>query len=393
MFEHVHAALRRIQREVAQVLDAAQINAICQELGYRFRQRVLDPVTTIHLFVVQILNGNFAIARLKDFTDRVFSEAAYCNARIRLPLKVLQTLLQRVGSAWQPTMNDHGRWRGHRTFHADGSSFSMPDTPELQREFGQPGNQRPGCGFPVAHVLTLFHAGTGFLLKVLAAPLRTHDMQQVPHLHPELQAGDVLIADRAFCSFAHFALLLARKLHGLFRAHQKLLISFRPGRAFNGPETGRRRKGLPCSRWLRRLGVRDQLVEYFKPKDRPEWMSEAEFAALPASLILRELRYQVLERGRRTKQVTLVTTLLDPEAYPAQELAELYGQRWQIETNLRHLKQTMKMDILHCQTVDGVLKELTVFALVYNLVRAVMHAASLRQEVAVDRISFADALG
>ena len=122
-------------------------------------------------------------------------------------------------------------------------------------------------------------------------------------------------------------------------------------------------------------------------------MSAAEFATLPASLTLRELRYRVVQRGCRTKQVTLVTSLLDPDLYPAQALADLYGQRWQIETNLRHLKQTMKMDVLHCETVAGVLKELTVFALVYNLVRTVMHAASVRQQVSVDRISFADALG
>ena len=111
------------------------------------------------------------------------------------------------------------------------------------------------------------------------------------------------------------------------------------------------------------------------------------------ALTVRELRYQVLQRGCRTKQVTLVTTLLDADQYPAQELADLYGQRWQIETNLRHLKQTMKMDVLHCETEAGVLKELTMFALVYNLVRTVMHVASVRQEVPVDRISFADALG
>ena len=122
-------------------------------------------------------------------------------------------------------------------------------------------------------------------------------------------------------------------------------------------------------------------------------MSETEFAAIPPSLILRELRYDILQRGCRTKQVTLATTLLDPEQYPAQDLAGLYGQRWNIETNLRHLKQTMKMDVLHCETVSGVLKELTVFALVYNLVRTVMHAAAVREEVPVDRISFADALG
>jgi Transposase DDE domain len=393
MFEHIHAALRRIQRDVAQLLDATEIIGICQDVGYRFRQRVLDPVTTIHLFVIQILNGNFAMARLMDFTDLVFSEAAYCKARCRLPLEVLETLLQRVGKALHPAMDDTGRWRGHRTFHVDGSSFSMPDTPELQLAFGQPGNQKPGCGFPVAHILTLFHAGTGFLLKVLAAPLRTHDMDQVVQLHPEMHAGDVLIGDRAFCSFAQFALLLGRNLHGLFRAHQRLIIDFQPGRPHNGPGCGPHRKGLPGSRWLKRLGVRDQLVEYFLPKKKPEWMSEAEFAALPPTVMVRELRYQVLQRGCRTKQVTLVTTLLDPQLYPAQDLADLYGQRWQIETNLRHLKQTMKMDVLHSKTVAGVLKELTMFALVYNLIRTVTHAAAVRQKVPVDRISFADALG
>lgn len=393
MFQHVQAALRRVQRDLAQVLDASQITAVCREVGYQFRQRLLDPVTSIHLFILQILNGNFAVARLKDFTDKIFSEVAYCKARCRLPLKVLQTLLQRVGTAFRPTVDDCERWRGHRTYHVDGSAFSMPDTPELQQEFGQPGCQRAGCGFPVAHVLALFHAGTGFLQKILAAPLRTNDMAQAALLQPELQAGDVLIGDRAFCSFTHFALLLRRGLHGLFRAHQKQIISFRPGRAYNGPGRGPHQKGLPRSRWLKRLGVQDQLVEYFKPKCRPEWMSAEEYAAVAESVVLRELRYKVEGRGLRTREVTLVTTLLDAQQYPAEELATLYGQRWRIETNLRHLKQTMKMDILHCQTVPGILKELTVFALVYNLVRAVMWAAAERQQVAVERISFADALG
>jgi Transposase DDE domain len=298
-----------------------------------------------------------------------------------------------VGTALATTVNAAERWHGHRTFHVDGSSFSMPDTPALQHEFGQPGNQRPGCGFPVAHLLTLFHAGTGVLLQVLAAPLRTHDMAQVALLHPELAAGDVLVGDRAFGSFAHLALLVQRQLHGLFRAHQKQRIDFRAGRAHNGPGQGKHRKGLPCSRWLKRLGVKDQLVEYFKPKKRPDWLSAEAYAALPATLEVRELRYRITRPGCRTREVTLVTTLLDGVTYPAVALAELYAQRWCIETNLRHLKQTMHLDVLHCETVDGVLKELTVFALVYNLVRAVMVAAAARQGVPVERLSFADALG
>jgi hypothetical protein len=392
MFQRLQSALQSLQRDLAQVLTPAHITTACREAGYRFRQRLLDPVTTIQLFVLQILRGNFAIARLREFTDLAFSEAAYCKARMRLPLQVLQALLRRVGDALRPTLQDTGRWHGHRTFHLDGSSFSMPDTPALQEHFGQPGGQQPGCGFPVAHLLTLFHAGTGLLLKALAAPLRTHDLAHASSLHPELAAGDVPIGDRAFGSFAHCALLRRRQLHGVFRAHQKQVIDFRVGRPHNAP--GRKRvKGLPSSRWLRRLGFLDQLVEYCKPKMRPAWLTADDYAGLPETLLLRELRYQVQRRGSRTQEVTLVTTLLAAEQYPAEELAELYGQRWQIETNLRHLKQTMKMDLLHCETVAGVLKELTAFALVYNLVRAVMCAAAQRQGVAVARISFADALG
>jgi len=184
MINRVSAALRRIQSDLAQVLDAEQITEVCSEVGYRFRKRILDPTTTIHLFVTQIVNGNFAVARLEEFTDKQFSEAAYCNARGRLPVQVLQTLLKRVGSALQPILNDAGRWRKHRTFHIDGSAFSMPDTEELLTAFGQPGRQRAGCGFPVAHLLTLFHAGTGFLMKALAAPLRTHDMKEAALLLP-----------------------------------------------------------------------------------------------------------------------------------------------------------------------------------------------------------------
>ena len=392
MINRVSAALRRIQSDLAQVLDREQITEVCSEVGYRFRKRILDPTTTIHLFVTQIVNGNFAVARLEEFTDKQFSEAAYCNARGRLPVQVLQTLLKRVGSALQPILNDAGRWRKHRTFHIDGSAFSMPDTEELQTAFGQPGRQRAGCGFPVAHLLTLFHAGTGFLMKALAAPLRTHDMKEAALLHPELEEEDILIGDRAFCSFAHLALLHSRKLHGVFRVHQKQLVDFHAGRPYNGPGQPYQ-KGRPSSRWIKRLGKHDQLVEYFKPKNRPLWMTREEYAVLPKSVIVRELRYQVPGGHSRTRQITLVTTLLDAEAYPASELAELYGQRWHIETNLRHLKQTMKMDVLRCETVNGVLKELTVFALVYNLVLAVMYEASQRQEVPVQRISFADALG
>src|SRR5262249_44501336 len=243
------------------------------------------------------------------------------------------------------------------------------------------------------HLLALFHAGTGFLLNLVGAPLRTHDMSRVGRLHGDLAEGDVLVGDRAFCSFAHLALLAARKVFGVFRVHQKQIVDFRPPPRW-APPRGRTpdERGLPTSRWLRRLGRHDQFVEYSKPQRRPSWLSAEAFAALPQTLRVRELRYTIAQRGCRTRVVTLATNLLDPRRYPAADVAALYGQRWQIETNFRHLKQTLRMDVLRCQTVEGVHKEVATYALVYNLVRVVMLEAADRQEVPVDRISFIDAL-
>jgi Transposase DDE domain len=268
----------------------------------------------------------------------------------------------------------------------------MPDTPALQAHFGQPGNQKKGCGFPVAHILALFHAGTGLLLEVAAAPLRSHDLSGILGILPLLAAGDVLVADRGFCSFAHLALLISRGVHGVFRLHQKQIADFTPGRPHAAPGRTRGVKGMPRSRWIRACGMMDQVVEYFKPMDRPAWMSEAEYRALPGSIVVRELRYRIEAPGFRTREVTLVTTLIDAELYPADALADLYGTRWRVEEHLKALKQTMKMDVLKCMTVDGVLKELTMYAMAYNLVRVAMVQAAGRQGVAVDRVSFIDAL-
>jgi hypothetical protein len=327
------------------------------------------------------------LARLAELP---FTATAYCLARKRLPLALFEDLLQHVCDALFPEVQETGRWRGHRTWSLDGSSFSMPDTPPLQARFGQPSMQAEGCGFPVAHLLALFHAGTGLLLRVIASPLRTHDMRHAAVLHPELAEGDILLADRGFASFAHLALLFLRNLHAVFRCHQKQIVNFRIGRKHTSQRKGR--KGMPRSRYVRRLGRWDQLVEYTKPTTKPKWMEEDAWATLPATLRVRELRYLTPQRGYRTRVITLVTTLLDPEAYPATELAKLYLSRWQIEVNFRHLKTTMGMEVLHCKHVDGVLKELHMFAIAYNLVRLVMLEASRRQQVPLDRISFIDAL-
>jgi hypothetical protein len=380
----------QFKADVATALAAQTITKICGYLGYTWRDRLLDPVTTVHVFLVQILHGNTACSALSRLAGIPFTAMAYGAARARLPLALFEELLQQVCDALFPEVQETGRWRGHRTWTLDGSSFSMPDTAELQARFGQPSMQAPGCGFPVAHLLALFHSGTGLLLRVVASPLRTHDMRHAALLHPELDEGDILLADRGFASFAHLALLFLRNLHAVFRCHQKQIVSFRVGRKHTSQREGT--KGLPRSRYVRRLGRRDQLVEYRKPTSKPDWMEEATWATLPATLLVRELRFCTPQRGYRTRVITLAITLLDPAAYPAAALAELYLSRWQIEVNFRHLKTTMGMEVLHCQTVAGVLKELHLFAIAYNLVRLVMLEASRRQKVPLDRISFIDAL-
>ena len=292
----IKQALRRIKAELADLLPESRLCQIARAAGLAWRKRLLTPATTTQLFLTQVLHGNTAVSHLRRLCGLDFTDSAYCQARARLSFGFFWHL-QRLASGRLATAEGAERWRGHRTFHLDGSSFSMPDTPELQEEFGQPGAQAAGCGFPAAHLLVLFGARTGYLCKAVPAPLRTHDLRHTPALHTALQSGDVLVGDRAFGSFAHLALCRQRGLHAVCRLHQ------------------RRRRGHR----------RDRLVTYRKPRQPPAWLSAAAYAALPEALTVREVRVCVGTPGGRTRLLTLVTTLLNPKRYPARALAALFG--------------------------------------------------------------------
>jgi hypothetical protein len=381
----ISIALRRLRQDLGPYLDEAAVGKICKQLGHRWRRdALLSPFNIILWFVIQVLHGNTSLTHVTLKARRVFTESAYCQARARLPLDLFRAVLQFVVRALVPRTEVEGLWRGRRTFLVDGSSFSMPDTPELQQCFGQPVGQTKGCGFPSAKILALFHAGTGLLLDVIAAPTYAHDMSQADRVHSAFKPGDVLVGDRGFCSFSHLALLLGRGVDAVFRVHQRKIVDFTAD-----PQTTSSR---PSSRRLRALGAFDQVVQWFKPAIRPPWMTAEQFASLPKTITVRELRYKVGRRGVRTRSVTLVTTLIDEQAYPLETLAELYGSRWRVEQYFRDLKQSMKMDVLRCKTVDGVLKELMVHAIVYNLVRLTMGKYASHQGVSPDRISFLDTL-
>jgi hypothetical protein len=201
MVPSITTILQRLTGEWATLLQPDAILTVCRESGYTaWRDRVLTPVTTMQLFLLQILHGNTACRHLPHLSGIRFRAAAYCQARAKLPRRFFDLLLERFGSAVQRSALDDGRWPGHRPVLVDGSGCSMPDTPALQDAFGQSTEQRPGCGFPVAHLLGLFHAGTGVLLTLVVAPLLTHDLAQVQQVHPMLTPGDVRVADRGLCS-------------------------------------------------------------------------------------------------------------------------------------------------------------------------------------------------
>src|SRR5438093_164997 len=258
----IAASIARIKQDALGALGRGVIEKVCAEFGHAWRDRELDPATTVALFVQQVLHGNVACSEVRHLAGagKTFTPSAYCQARARLPLAVVQSLLTRVcGAALVATRQPNHLWLGrHRVFHIDGSTFSMPDTPELTAAFGQPDGQKPGCGFPVAHLLVLFHAQTGLLLDAWASRLRTGDITQVAKAHAQLTAGDVLIGDEAFCSYAHLAMLMKQDLHGLFPLHRKRVVDFTRRRPHSIAGGGRDRvAGMPRSRWIKSLGSQD----------------------------------------------------------------------------------------------------------------------------------------
>ena len=363
----VAGALRRIKGDLEPYLPEASVEAACREAGHKWRERKLGPVATLHLFVLQVLHSNTAIRHLRHLAKRPVNAAAYCKARMRLPLAAVQALLRSSSRAMRGAGGAGaapGLWCGLRAFLADGTGTITPDTPALQKEFGQPKNQKPGCGFPVPKLLALFDAFSGMVLELLASPLYTHDLRGAWRLHPLLSAGDVLVGDRGFCSYGHLALLHLRGVLACFHMHQRVIVDFRPHRRHKGAGKGKgsgrgnggRRKGLPSSRFVRRLGRWDQLVEWARPRSCPAWMTPQQLASLPATLPVREVRYLLADKGMRTRRVTVATTLLDPALYPKQKVAELYGMRWRVETHFAQLKTTLRMRRLKSRTPDGVRK-------------------------------------
>lgn len=366
MAAHISQVLARFQRDPFFDLPIADdLKQLLAEHKVAWRDRLLPPLVTLRLFLIQIVHGNCAITALPHLCGFAFAASSYCQARVRLPLQLLQSLMQRMNELVEQSASivmSSGAQLARRILVVDGTNYSTPDTPELARHFHLPRPSRAGVGYPTGKLMGLLNAVTGMFQSLLGLPLFDHDMRGGIGLHPMLRGGDILLGDRAFCSFAHFALLQARGVLACMRLHQ-----------------ARKNQSHGPQRWN-------------KPKERPVWMEAQQYLLLPDFIDVRVVEHKVTQKGFRSRRVLIATTLMDQVIWPDAKVAQLYGYRWQIETCFGYLKTTMKMNVLHCQTLDGVMKELAMYLIVYNMIRLVMLSAAARQKVAVQRISFIDAM-
>ena len=368
----------------ADLLAPEMVSQIIGELKLTFRKRIYTPFVTLCVFLGQVFSEDHccreAVARLMAFQIANGRKACspdtnpYCRARRRLPEKLFEILVQRVGKWLQQSVPDAWLFHGRRVKCVDGSTVSMPDTPENQKEYPQAKTQKPGCGFPIARLVVVFCVASGAALEMAIGPYKgkkTGENALFRSLWDSLEADDLLLADRYYCSYADIALLQRRGVDIVFRKHHMRPSDFRRGR---------------------RLGKHDHLITWRKPEQRPSWMDEQTFADLPQELVLRELKYTVIEKGKRTKQIILITTLLDAEVFTQQELADLYNIRWRAEIDLRNLKSVMEMDVLRCKTPEMVRKEVWAHLLAYNLIRTVIAKAAEAHDRQPYQISFKGAL-
>ncbi len=293
--------------------------------------------------------------------------AGYCKGRSRLSQGPLEEAHRRLAGKIRSAHLHERLWFGRPVKVVDGSGLSMPDTSSLQRLYPQPKGAQPGCSFPVMRVVALFCLGTGVLIEMAKGSLHVGERELFRSLWDLLQPGDIVLADRGFCGYAEFFFLQQRSVDCVMRAQTHRTVGRIP---------------------LKSLGPGDLLVLWLKSKPGPRWPDKALWNALPEAIRLREIAFRVGVKGFRVQAISVVTTLLDPVAFPAEAFADLYRRRWQAELFLRHIKTTMGMDLLRCKSPAMVHKELTMHLIAYNLVRLTMLEAASARAMPPERISF-----
>ena len=341
------------------------------------RERLFPPTETLSMFLSQALSADRSCQRAVNDASvkRLIGglpvcstrTGAYCRARARLPLSMLSGLAQHTGQAMTAQAPSAWHWHGHPVRLVDGTTVAMPDTEANQALYPQPRSQEPGLGFPLARVVGLICLGSGAVLDAALGGYRGkgHDEQALLRSQLDtLKRGDLLLGDAYFATYFLLCALRERGVEAVFEQQgaRARVTDFRRGQ---------------------RLGPRDHLIELHKPKLKPDWMTDAQYALAPESLTVRELA---------TGGKVLVTTLLCPKHTPKADLKALYRERWHVELDFRHIKTTLGMEILSCKTPAMAQKEIWVYLLAYNLIRLMIAQAAVLSACSPRELSFKHAL-
>jgi hypothetical protein len=380
--KRLHAAIAAFRRQFADeptraleaLIPAAELAGMVEEEVGAYRDRIYPPMTTLGLFIGQALSPDGACqdAVARNLSERQargedacsLNSGPYCKARQRLPLRLIERLAVDVGEAMQRSMPASWHWRARSVKLVDGTTITMSDTPANQEAYPQRVGQKPGLGFPQAMLVALISLSGGALLRWALGPCQgkgTGEQALFRALMPALQDGDLVLADRYYCTYFAIAQLRERGVDLVTRQHQARLTDFRRGK---------------------RLGPGDRLVQWQRPKC-PAWMDEQTYQRMPPTLWLRQIK----RAGR-----VLVTTLIDAGSAPAEEVDALYNRRWQVEVDLRSIKAEMGLDFARAKSPEMVHKEIAVHLLAYNLVCALMMRAAMGTKVLARALSFKGAV-
>lgn len=237
-----------------------------------------------------------------------------------------------------------------RVLFVDGTSVQLPDTQANQAAFPQSGEQKEGCGMPIVQLIGLFELGSGMLIDLEESPWNVHENALFQGLMLEkIQEGDLLVADRAYCSFYNFWMIQKAGAHTVMRLHQARKVNFEKD-------------------------SNEAIVQWKRPSShaRPDYIDEDRWQAMPEQLSVRYIRSRIEQKGFRTREVILVTTMLDK---PTSEVIELYHKRWQIELTFRDVKTTMGMELVRVKSPELALKQIWMFVIAHNLIRYLINRA------------------
>ena len=360
-----------------QVLPEEVIQTVLSQQGVEYRQTLYTPIVTLWAWISQVLDVDKSLSNAVSRVIAWLTAAAatipsadtggYSKARKRLPLEVLEQLLSHSATALESEVRPDQRWCGRRVKTYDGTSVSMSDTPANQKRYPQHSNQKVGCGFPLAKLVVWFGVTTGAVIEVSIAAFTTSEWEMARQLYSKLQPDDVVVADSAYGTYVDLAWVRSADADAVFRKHHARQCDFRRGK---------------------KLGIGDHIVHWQRPLACPQSMLTTDFERLPETIPVREVHLLIRQPGFRPTEIILVTTLLDPKRYPKAKLAQLYQLRWlATEVNFKHLKTTLKMEMILAKTPEMVQKEIWVQMLAYNLLRTLMWQAAQQTAVSPLRIS------